>query len=310
MTDHRSDGELYVRTPANNNNDDIRVYADGHSNLCPQDIQAGYHRRIFHSTIPSCEPSVRETQSVDPRVRQSFTVNPLEDKIRRNEDVNNLVGFNVTNRSNAPPNLCQTNAEWSNRNDPFNHSINCSRMKPVPVHSWKISFSGEAQRMSETDLGVNDFIFQVTVQKNAQSLSDNDVLSQIVFLLTHSARTWYYACHESFYNWEAFVEAMRRTFLSVHHKVDALLEIANRVQRPSESARTYLYHMLMMFQSLPHRIDENIQVRIILGNMSSNIIAKVGPWDPKTIAELDRILASIEPRRFEHRPFDSRDPTF
>lgn len=222
------------------------------------------------------------------------TVNPFEVDTRPMCDMNGMSAqSSLRNNGFAPINQNRPNYGMQNR-FPRNYA---PRMKTVPIHQWKISFSGEDQRVSETDLSASEFVFQANVHKEAQMLSDGDMLSQIGVLLTHRAKTWYFARHRRFYSWETFVEALRKTFMSSHHHIDALLDIANRIQKPNESARTYLYHMLMLFQTLPQQIDEDIQVRIILGNMSANIVAIVGPWDPKTINELDRILHSVEPRR-------------
>lgn len=183
-----------------------------------------------------------------------------------------------------------------------------ARTKAVPVHTWKVSFGGENKKMSDTDVGANDFIYRVNVNKRMQGLSDADILSQIGFLLTHSASTWYLACQHMFTSWQTFVDAMRRTFLSSYHMIDAMDEISRRTQGKSESARSYLYHMVMLFKSLPYGVAEHVQTHIIIRNLLPEIQANVGPWGPTTIAELERILASMQPRNFQPVTVESRPP--
>lgn len=84
-----------------------------------------------------------------------------------------------------------------------------------------------------------------------QGLSDPDILSQIGFLLTNSASTWYLAFEHMFKNKQSFVGAMRRNFLSSYHMIDEMDEISHRTQAKNESARSYLYHMVMLLSTLP-----------------------------------------------------------
>lgn len=141
-----------------------------------------------------------------------------------------------------------------------------------------------------------------------QGLSDADILSQVGLLLTHSASTWYWASQHLFTSWQSFVDALRRTFLSSYHMIDALAELSGRVQGKNESALAYLYQMLLKFRTLPQQIEERVQTHIIVRNLLPEIQANVGPWGPTTISELERILASMQPRTFLAPASESKPP--
>lgn len=102
------------------------------------------------------------------------------------------------------------------------------RQKGVPVHKWNINFSGEEKLSSNTDLRVNEFLYQIECGKSRQHISDDEMLGQIGWLLTGAARTWYYAYFKTFRDWPTFVERMRRRFLSPYHEQDTLDTISRR----------------------------------------------------------------------------------
>lgn len=214
----------------------------------------------------------------------------------------NVFGILSPNRNTVAAN---NDTNWGRNASEFGHF---ARTKAVPVHTWKVTFSGENRKMSDTDVGANEFIYRVNVNKRMQGLSDADILSQVGFLLTHSASTWYLACQHMFTSWQSFVEAMRRTFLSAYHMIDAMDEISRRTQGKTESARAFLYHMVMLFRALPCGVEEHIQTHIIVRNLLPEIQANVGPWGPTTIAELERILGSMQPRSLQQTVVENKPP--
>lgn len=176
------------------------------------------------------------------------------------------------------------------------------RLKPLPVHLWKISFSGEEKPSESTDLKVNEFLYQVEVNKRAQRISDEEMLGQVSSLLNGTARTWYYAYFNSFTSWPSFVRSLRVRFLSPYHEQDALDEISRRVQKKNESALAYLNHMVMLFQTVAHGMDEGRMVHIIRRNLRPEIQTQVGPWEPRTLAHLERILSLLQTSRVQAVP--------
>lgn len=133
------------------------------------------------------------------------------------------------------------------------------RSRIQPIHDWKLNFSGEEKLVSPTDLivRINEFLYQIEINKHARRISDEEMLGRISSLLTGSARTWYYAYYRSFRDWEHFVEAMRKRFLSQYHELDALDEISQRKQGKTEPVMTYL-KMVMLFQTVSEGLNSNI----------------------------------------------------
>lgn len=186
------------------------------------------------------------------------------------------------------------------------------RLKGVPVHKWNISFSGEDKLASNTDLRANEFLYQIECGKVRQRISDEEMLGQVGWLLTGAARTWYYAYFKTFTDWPTFVEKLRRRFLSPYHHQDALDEISRRVQRPGESNMAYLNHMVMLFQTLSNPVEEGRMVHVIRRNMLPEVQRHVGPWAPRTLADLEQILSTMQVSTVaiqaaaERRPFFRR----
>lgn len=151
------------------------------------------------------------------------------------------------------------------------------RLKTVPVHLWKISFSGDRNSREPTDLRVNEFLYQVEINKRAQRITDEEMLGQVVWLLNGPARTWYYAYFRNFTSWNVFITLIRRRFLPPYYEQDAIDEISKRVQKKGEDPLAYMNHMVMLFQTVPGIVEEARLVRIIRRNLDRETQKHVGP---------------------------------
>ena len=78
---------------------------------------------------------------------------------------------------------------------------------PVPIHQWKISFSGDDRSMH-----LYDFLFQVEVLRRSENLVETKLLKSIV-LLSGRARLWYYSNYENFNTWNELVGSLKAEFL-------------------------------------------------------------------------------------------------
>lgn len=184
------------------------------------------------------------------------------------------------------------------------------RSRMLPIHDWKINFSGEDKLVSPIDLRINEFLYQIEVNKHARRISDEEMLGQISSLLTGTARTWYYAYYRTFQSWSHFVESMRRRFLSRFHELDALDEISQRKQGKIEPVMAYLNHMVMLFQTISQNVDEEYMVHVIQRNLLPDIQRAIGPWEPQSLAELERVLTASLPSRVHSTPEPERRPFF
>lgn len=176
-------------------------------------------------------------------------------------------------------------------------------MNTVPIHKWNIYFSGESKRESKTDLTLNEFLYTIQVQCEVQNISDDELLSQIHWLLKGSAKTWYYACYRSFHSYENFVEKIRRRFLSHDHVFESWTELCNRVQSKDESALAFLSKMVVLFQALPMAIDEETQISIIRRGLRPEIGNIIAPWHINSILDLEEKLSRLQPMKtYEKKP--------
>lgn len=176
------------------------------------------------------------------------------------------------------------------------------RSRMLPIHDWKLNFSGEDKLVSPIDLRINEFLYQIEINKHARRISDEEMLGQISSLLTGTARTWYYAYYRTFQSWGHFVESMRRRFLSRFHELDSLDEISQRKQGKTEPVMAYLNHMVMLFQTISQNVDEEYMVHVIQRNLQPDVQRTIGPWEPQSLAELERVLTASLPSRVHAAP--------
>lgn len=101
----------------------------------------------------------------------------------------------------------------------------------------------------------------------------------------------------------------RRRFLSPYHQKDALDEISRRVQKEDESALVYLNHMVMLFQTVSHSVEEDRMVHIIRRNLRPEIQSLVGPWEPRTLEALEKILSLLQTSTV-HKSLDEKKRSF
>lgn len=66
--------------------------------------------------------------------------------------------------------------------------------KCVPVHQWKVFFSGDGK-----GLHLYDFLSQISMYKRSEQVSDEEMLASIVHLLNGRARLWYQAEFDLYY---------------------------------------------------------------------------------------------------------------
>lgn len=180
---------------------------------------------------------------------------------------------------------------------PSNQYRSATRLKPVPIHQWKITFSGEDKKVSSADLSVHDFVFQVNVQKQVQGIPDVEMLGQISTLLTHGARTWYLSNYGRFHGWNDFVDALQQRFRPNYSLIDAISELSNRRQKKNETPIAYLNQMVMAIRTLPVNLTEQQQVDLIQRNLLPEVQMAVAPWQPRTVGHLEHILSLMNINR-------------
>lgn len=190
---------------------------------------------------------------------------------------------------------------YNGRHETMRNDYN--RTNAIPIHKWNIYFSGESKRESKTELSLNEFLYTIQVQCEVQNISDDELLSQIHWLLRGSAKTWYYASYRSFDTYEHFVEKIRRRFLSHDHVFESWSELCNRVQGRDESALAFLSKMVVLFQALPMPIDVDTQISVIRRGLKPEIGNIIAPWQINSIADLEEKLSRLQPVKQIERKF-------
>lgn len=168
------------------------------------------------------------------------------------------------------------------------------RSKTIPIYNWDVKFSGEVSLVSPQDMPIDEFLYLIKVKKDAQRISDEDLLWQISSLLTHSAYTWYYAYYNTFTNWQSFVEAIRRRFVSNFHYQDTLDMISSRPQRDDEPTMAYMNRMVLLFRSVLLDFKETLMIHLIIRNMRPEVQTRIKVWGPRTLFELEGIISRME----------------
>lgn len=185
--------------------------------------------------------------------------------------------------------------EFSTRQ--FSDGQNAQRIKPIPIHRWKISFSGEEKKVSPSDLSAYEFVFQLNVQKQVQCIRDGEMLSHVSQLLTHSAKTWYFANYGRFLTWNDFVNALHLRFRPNYSLIDAIGELSNRRQKKTETPIAFLNHMIMAIRTLPVNFTDQQQVDLIQRNLLPEVQLAVAPWQPRSVGHLEHLLALMNVSR-------------
>lgn len=182
------------------------------------------------------------------------------------------------------------------RNGNFRPQIDDSRAeqsKAIPIYRWSISFSGEEKPKSNRDLPLNEFLYLIKVQKEAHGISDATMLSQIHYLLTDKAKTWYFAYYDDFESWYQFIDAIRRRFWSEDHAFESWKQVNSEYQKRDESPLDFLSRMRMMFRSLPLNMSEDMKISVVRRGFTPEIRAIIAPWNTNSLRELEEIVSKI-----------------
>lgn len=161
--------------------------------------------------------------------------------------------------------------------------------KTVPVHQWRISFSGEGR-----GLHLYDFLSQVEMYRSSERLSSRDLLDSAVHLLTGRALKWFGLTRRNYFSWEQLVEAMKKEFLPPSYDYSLLAEITNRMQKSNESCAEYMTHMQSLFDCLPMNLDEEHKIFIVQKNLLPKYALGVAPIPIISLSHLADVCRRID----------------
>ncbi|XP_050500327.1 uncharacterized protein LOC126880491 [Diabrotica virgifera virgifera] len=131
--------------------------------------------------------------------------------------------------------------------------------KPVQVHKWGISFSGEKQH---TD--VMSFLERVECLRVSRGVSEEDLFAASAELFTGPAFTWFMNNRGSFSCWLDLIKRLKSDFLPYSFQDDLLDQIKNHKQKPGESVTMFINTILGMCSRLDTPLSDLSKIKIIL----------------------------------------------
>lgn len=161
--------------------------------------------------------------------------------------------------------------------------------KTVPVHQWKLVYSGESNGMH-----LYDFLSEIDMFKRSEDVTDDDLLSSVVHLLAGRARLWYRSWFDTFHTWGDLVVAMKREFLPPKYDYRLLTNISNRRQKPNETFAEYLSTMQSLFKYLSIPIAEPHKLCIVEENMLQKYAIALSTVDITSLDQLANVCRRID----------------
>lgn len=161
------------------------------------------------------------------------------------------------------------------------------------ISHWNISFSGDAESSSRTDLNLSDFLYQINVFRRAEGLDQDDLLSQLCHLLSGSALLWYRRVHRNIRTWTEFETAIKVEF-SDSKRTFLIDDVKNCRQSNTESVSSYINNMESKFHEMPTKISEERKLYIVQNNLLPCFAMFAAAHNPRTICELKAVCMRLE----------------
>ncbi|XP_050512102.1 uncharacterized protein LOC126888142 [Diabrotica virgifera virgifera] len=161
--------------------------------------------------------------------------------------------------------------------------------KPVQVHKWGVSFSGEGHYDQ-----VISFLDRVECLRVSRGVSEEDLFSASAELFTSHAFTWFMNNRGSFTTWTDLAQKLKSDFLPYSFQTDLLDEIKNRKQKPGESVTMFINTMLGMCSRLDTPLTDHAKIKIILKCLLPFYHAQLALVDIATIEDLTEKCKRLE----------------
>lgn len=245
--------------------------------------------------IPSKEPFPAEARIPTSSRIENLVGNRMDHRNRVIENLDlmdNLSGI----RLNTHPDHCNSRANAFDDVQARGSQEFIAKRKPIPVHLWKASFSGEGD--------LHDFISQIDMFKLWEKTSDEDLLSSIGYLLTGRAAKWFRIHFRDFQSWTGLKEAMKKEFLPSHSAYKLIEDIDKRYQKKDETFGEYLDAMLLMFSYMSFPLSEEHKLYMIRKNMERNYSIALSSQVITSIGQLAEICKRMDDTK---NMIDNRD---
>lgn len=163
------------------------------------------------------------------------------------------------------------------------------RRKTVPVHQWKVTYSGDGQ-----GIHLYDFLSELRMLQRSEGVSDEELVSSFVHLLSGRARLWYRTWFDTFRTWEDLSVAMKKEFLPPKYDYKLLTTITNRKQKPNETFAEYLGLMQGMLRHLAIPITEQHRLSIIEENILPRYSLATSVVEITSLEQLSNICRRVD----------------
>lgn len=161
--------------------------------------------------------------------------------------------------------------------------------KSVPVNQWRVRFNGEGK-----GLHLYEFLSQITMLKQAERVSDDELMYSIVHLLTGRAEKWFESVQGSYGSYVELVDMFKKEFLPRNYSYTLLGDIANRRQRPNESFGEFITHMKSLFKWLSFPLDEPHKVHLVRTNLLPKYSLGIAPLGLTSLDQLSEACRNID----------------
>ncbi|XP_072396744.1 uncharacterized protein [Diabrotica undecimpunctata] len=172
--------------------------------------------------------------------------------------------------------------------------------KPVQVHKWGITFSGEGHYDQ-----VISFLDRVECLRVSRGVSEDDLFAASAELFTGAAFTWFRNNRNNFSNWSDLAQKLKSDFLPYSFQDDLLDQIKNRKQKPNESVTMFINNILGMCSRLETPLTDSAKIKIILKCLLPFYHQQLALVDITSIADITEKCKRLE----ETLSWSSQPPT-
>lgn len=241
-------------------------------------------------------PSSRITSNAPstPAFAYQCTENPFVQPLTARRPFDNLQPVATNNFGLGPtpswPLQSDPSAGSQPRFDPYiGAPIRRQHQQSLPVHKWPMRFSGDPIR-SGNDLSIHEFLSHVSMYARTSGISEEDLVSQIMHLLSGQALSWYETVYQHIRTWQGFVNALQQKFLPEGYGYAVLNELENHKQKEGESVDAFISDMQRRLRAIPLAMaqDEHYATRTIRRNLLPYYRDALRPFDTTTMAKLER----------------------
>lgn len=122
-------------------------------------------------------------------------------------------------------------------------------------------------KQSKNELGIHDFLAQIEMMRQVENMSDQEMLQQIPHLVLGNARMWYTMQRHCIFNWQDFVNQIKKRFLSTDYNCLLYSELQNRNQGKFEPIGNYIAEMQGKFRAMSNPLREHHQLYPVRNNI-------------------------------------------